>query len=123
TIRSLRDVIPPHHRRRDRRRNSPVGALHRQTRQCARPPQRPGPALVAPLFGIRPSENEAASSGKVALLTCKTMVSSTRILRAVETNPSVPPPVQWASCWHIDNSTTYGTARNSLFEVSHWFDQ
>jgi hypothetical protein len=61
-----------------------------------------------------PSENEAATSGNVALLTDKTITSRTIVTRATEAKISVPQLVQWEIRWPVDKGTGYGTALNPL---------
>jgi hypothetical protein len=62
----------------------------------------------------RPSENDAATSGKVALLSEKTMTLDTMILRTGEAALSVPELVHGGISGHIDTDTTCGTVSNAL---------
>jgi len=66
------------------------------------------------MAAARPSENEAATSGNVALLIYKTMTSSTRPTNATEAKIFVPQLVRWPSRWHVDIGMAYGTAFNPL---------
>src|SRR2546427_1852308 len=54
----------------------------------------------------KPSENEAATSGNVALPLSKTMTSSTMLTRVTEAKISVPQGVRWTIRWHMDTGTT-----------------
>jgi hypothetical protein len=63
---------------------------------------------------LRPSENEAATSGNVALLIYKTTASRTMLPCATEAKMSVPQLVRWPIRWHVDTGTACGTALNSL---------
>jgi hypothetical protein len=62
----------------------------------------------------RPSENEAATSGNVALPIYKIITSSTMLLCATEAKMSVPQLIRWPIRWHVDTGTAYGTAFNPL---------